>query len=95
MRLNCTSYGAPPPSITWYHNEASLPARAHVSTVISTLDSLTQLPAYTSTLTIGNVSFADRGQYSCRSVINTTVAVGDVACSNMVNASSQVDVYGR
>ena len=92
--LRCTSYGYPQPVIQWLHGGVQLPAMQS-TTSITTAGNDTVPASYTSTLTVSNIMYGDRGQYTCVSRVDKTGFADTSQLQGSVTASATVKVYSK
>ncbi|XP_065197721.1 uncharacterized protein LOC135829246 [Sycon ciliatum] len=90
--LRCTSYGYPMPVIQWLHGGVQLPAMRS-TTAITTAGNDTVPASHTSTLTVSNIMYGDRGQYTCVSRVDKTGFADTSQLQGSVSASATVKVY--
>ena len=92
--LRCTSYGYPQPVIQWLHGGVQLPAMQS-TTSITTAGNDTVPASYTSTLTVSNIRYGDRGQYTCVSRVDKTGFADSSHVQGSVSASATIKVYSK
>ncbi|XP_065198186.1 uncharacterized protein LOC135829721 [Sycon ciliatum] len=90
--LRCTSYGYPMPVIQWLHGGVQLPDMQS-TTAITTAGNDTVPASYTSTLTVSNILYGDRGQYTCVSRVDKTGFADSSHLQSSDSASATIIVY--